>query len=287
MLIQTLHKRYEVIHVRGAGHDADVLLCRDLWEEQERTYLLVAVKNPDLIHRCAPYFTAQADNRSFKDFIECFSRDGLFYIVFAWHAKPLFIDKFNEEFYFLPERLEIGKSLLSRILLLDMPPGILYEALQERNLLLDDAMQVGFNYILEDISSFNLFSMDRVQQELGRIFRLILRRELATQVIEEASLFVGDLEQCVFRDYREIYEAFDRLYDLLTILQETGELNPKNFLFRSWEWLKKAFRFARPVLAGIVLATALGYLVYTLAYPTVRPGSPVLTIETIGTVQAE
>ena len=287
MLIQTLSRRFSVIHVRSSTNDADVLVCRDLWEENDREYLIVALKNPDLIYRSAPFFTAQTGNRAFKDFVECFSRDGLFYIVFAYYAKPLFTDRFNEEIYFLSERLDIGKSLLSRILLQNMPPCILYEALQDRNLLLDDALRVYFNYALEDIASYNLFSIDRVQMELGRIFRILLRQEVATLVTEDIQAFIGDLESCAFADYMEIYEAYDRLYDMLKELLEVGEINPKSFLFRCWDWIKNLFRLLKPVLAGVVLVTALGYLIYSLANPVVRPGGAPAAIETIGTVRAE
>ena len=287
MLIQTLNRRFEVILVLRTGNDGDVLVCRDLWEDMPRDYLLIAVKNPDLVCRCAPFFTRQASNRKFKDLVECFSRDGLFYAVFAYYDKPLLKDKFAGELYFLNERLEIGKSLLARVVLQDMPPCILYEALQERNLLLDDALQVYFNYILEEIPYYGAISLDRAQIELGRIFRQLLRREIDTQVMEELRFFIEKLEQCAFADYMAIYEAYDVLYDRLKEMEEVGELNPKNFLFRSWEWLKKIFGYLRPVLAGVVLATALGFLIYTIANPVVRPGAGATVIETIGTVKAE
>jgi hypothetical protein len=287
MIIQTLNRRFEVIVVLRSGHDADIYVCRDLWEEGERKYLLAAIKNPDLVYACAPFFAKQKENRPFKDFLECFSRDGLFYAVFAYYAKPLLKAKFSEELYFLDERLEIGKNVLSRIILQQMPPAILYEALQERNLLLDDALQVYFNYILEEIPSYGRISMDRVQAELGRLFRFLLRQELDTQVMEGLRGFVEDLEQCRFADSMEIYEAYDILYDRLKELQDIGELNPQNFLFRMWEWLKKMFSYLRPVLAGIVLATALGFLIYSFVNPAVAPSNSGTTIEAIGTVKAD
>jgi len=287
MLIQTLNKRYSVILVQSSGNDADVYVCRDLWEEKERTYLLVAIKNPDLIHRCAPFFTGQAENRVFTDFVECFSKEGQFYIVFVYYTKSLFRAKLSEGFYFLTERLEIGKSLLSRILLQNMPPNILYEALQDRNLLLDDTLQVYFNYVLEEIPSYGLLSMDRVQMELGRIFRMLLRQEIETQAVDEIQAFVDDLEHCVFTDYMAIYEAYDRIYDMLTALFEAGEVNPKSFLFRCWDRIKKMVRYLKPVFAGIVLVTALGFLIYSLANPSVKPGAIPPAIKAIGTVQIE
>ena len=291
MLIHTLNRRFSVIMVYSSGNDADVLVCRDLWEENEREYLLVVVKNPDLVYRCAPFFTQQTGNHSFKDFVECFSRDGQLCIVFLHYGKPLFKDKFLEDSYFLNERLEIGKNLLSRMVLQNMPPSIQYEVLQDRNLMLDESLQVYFNYALEDISSHGLYTMDRVQMELGRIFRMLLRQEIETKVMDEVRVFVEDLEQCKFADYLEIYEAYDNVYVLLKDLQETGEIHPKSFLFRTWEKIKKAFSYVRPVLAVLIVGSAIGYLMYTVANPVsntaATPDSLPGLIETIGTVNVE
>jgi hypothetical protein len=205
--------------------------------------------------------------------------------VFTYYEKVLFKDKFNEEFNFIEERLEIGKSLLSRILMQDMPPGILFEALQDKNLLMDDALQIYFNYDLRYISSYALLSMDRVQTELCRIFRQLLRKEISTLVMEDVRLFINDLDQCKFGNYREIYEAYDRLYEKLLDRLELGDLNPQNFLFRCWERIKRFFRLLRPVLAGIVLITAFGFLLYTLSNPVAKPGTPPPSIEAIGSVK--
>lgn len=287
MLIQTLKRRFEVLQVLDATRDTEVLICRDLWEEGERKYLLVVMKNPDLIYRSAPFFVEQSGNDSFKDLIECFSRESQFYVVFAYYEKPLLGERYGEERYTLSERLEIGKSLLSRMVLQNMPPSIQCEALQERNLRLDSSLQVYFNYILEEVPAYGTLNLGRVQMELARIFRLLLRQEIATQVVEEVQIFVDNLEQGEFRNYLEIYEAYDRLYVLLRGLQEVGEIHPKSFLFRLWERIKGLLRYAKPILAGLILATALGFLIYTIVYPSQTPGSPPVVIEAIGTVRAE
>ena len=287
MLIQTLNRRFEVIKAHSSGNDADILVCRDLWEDKDQEYLLIAIKNPDQIYRSAPFFAQLSQNGAFTDFVECFSRDGQFYIVFVHHAKPLFKEKFNEEVYFLNERLEIGKNLLSRMVLQNMPPCLQYEALQDRNLLLDESLQVYFNYALEEIPAHGFFTLARVQKELGRIFRLLLRQELATRVAEETEAFVSDLEECRFADYLGIYEVYDRLYVLLKGLQETGDIYPQSLPFRLWERLKKMAGYLRPVLAGVIIITALGFLIYTVTNPSVRASGGPVNIETIGTVKAE
>lgn len=289
MLIQTLKRDFIVLRMLKSTRDLDIAVCRDLLEQNGQKYLVITLKNPDLIYRTLPFFTELKQSTSFQDFRECFAQDGQFYMVFSYYDKPLLAEKYPSGSYALTERLEIGKSLLSRMVLQNMPPSLQYEALQQRNLLLDDALQVWFNYQLEEIPAYPSLTGARVQVELARIFRELMSREIATKVSEELLDFLDRLDAGTFEKYLDIYQAYDKVYVLLTTLQETGEIEPKSFLFRLWERIKGLMKYVKPVLAGIVLVTALGYLMYTFIYPPKTAGAsgaPVF-IEKIGTVEIE
>jgi hypothetical protein len=289
MLIQTLRRNFTVLRMLKSTRDLDIAVCRDLLEKKEQLYLVVTLKNPDLIYRTMPFFAAQRQNPSFQDFRECFSQEGQFYMVFFYYEKPQLAEKLAAENYSLPERLAVGKSLLSRMVLQSMPACLLYEALQERNLLLDDALQVYFNYRLEDIPSHHLLNWAKAQAELARVFRQLLHKEIVTKVSAELLNFIERLEQGAFTDYLSVYQAYDQLYVHLRTLQEQGEIEPKSLLFRIWERIRRLGRFVKPVVVGLILMTALGYLVYTLIYPpnTVAAGGTPVVIEKIGTVNVK
>ena len=72
------------------------------------------------------------------------------------------------------------------------------------------------------------------------------------------------------------------------LLQRTlsGPVEPRTWLFRLWERLKRLTRFVKPVLAGVVLVAAFCYLVYTLLLPAQPKGTPVL-FDRIGTVEIQ
>jgi hypothetical protein len=286
MLIRTLKHNYTVTRKLRDGNDVEVMVCRDLWKEEAREYLLVVLKNPDLIHRWAPDLVAWQKNPAFQDYLECFAQEGRLTMVFVYHAGPRFSAQWAKEVYSLTERLEIGRNLLGSVVLLNMPAAMLYEALQDRNLLLDAALRVNFNYILEEIPDYQLLTPHRAQMELARVFRVILARELATQVSEEVDNFVRGLEAGAFADYLEVFEAYDQLHDHLLTLQEQGEIQPHSLLFRAWEFIKRMAGYAQPVLAGVIIITALGFLAYTIAHPTGNTSAtPGIVIEQIGTVQ--
>lgn len=288
MLIQTLKRDFIVLRMLNSTRDLDIAVCQDLLEQKGQSYLVIIMKNPDLIYRTLPFFNEQKQNPSFQDFRECFAQEGQFYMVFSYYDKPLLADKYGSDSYSLLERLEIGKSLLSRIVLQNMPPSLQYEVLQERNLLLDDALQVWFNYQLEEIPAYPSLTGVRVQAELARIFQMLLSREITTQVAPELLSFIDCLEKGTFADYLDIYQAYDKVYVLLLTLLEKEEIEPKSFLFRLWERIKKLTQYVKPVLAGVVLVSALGYLIYTVAFPSNTAGAGVggapVFIERIGTV---
>ncbi len=289
MLIQTLRRKFTVLRMLKSNRDLDIAVCRDLLEKKEQPYLVIALKNPDLIYRTMPFFAAQREDPSFQDFRDCFSQEGRFYLVFSYYDKPRLFEKLAEENYSLQERLIIGKSLLSRMVLLNMPANLQYEALQERNLLLDDTLQVYFNYRLEEIPDHHLLTGAKVQGELGGIFRVLLQKEIATRVSAELLVFIERLEQGAFVDYLAVYQAYDQLHVLLRGMQEEGEAEPQSLLFRTWERIKGLGRFVKPVLMALILVTASGYMIYTLIHPpgTAGTGGAPVVIEKIGTVNVE
>jgi hypothetical protein len=316
MLIHSLRKEYAVLRILKATRDIDISVCRDSSAKKEQARLIITMKNPDLIYRLMPFFVEQRkNNAAFQDFQECFAQDGKLYLVFAWREKPLLFKKIAEGDYSFRERLEIGKNLLSFMVLQQIPDCIQYDVLQEGNLLLDDALQVYFNYQLENIAGYFVSTGSKalddalqayfsyqpedtegcfaaagsmVQPQLARIFRKIFRAEIDAQSAEELPAFIKELERGSFADYLDIYQAYDRLYDLLKNRHEQGQMEPQSFLFRLWERIKGLARWLKPALAVIVLAMAFGYLVYTATNPnSVAASANSVTINSIGTVEIE
>lgn len=289
MLIHSLRKEYAVLRILKTTRDIDISVCRDTGAKKEQTQLIVTMKNPDLIYRLMPFFVEQRkSNAAFQDFQDCFAQDGKLYLVFVYREKPLLSKKIAEENHSFRERLEIGKNLLSWMVLQQIPDCIQYDVLQEDNLLLDDALQVYFNYQLENVTGYFTSTGSKVQPQLAKIFERIFKAEIDTRSADELPAFIEELEKGRFADYLDIYQAYDKLYDLLKNRHEQGQLEPQNFLFRLWERIKGLTRYLKPVLACIVLATALGYLVYTVANPNnVAASANSVIINSIGTVEIE
>lgn len=287
MLIHSLRKEYVVLRILKTTRDIDISVCRDSGARKEQARLIVTMKNPDIIYRLMPFFVEQRKNNSaFQDFQECFAQDGKLYLVFVYRERPLLSKKIAEENYSFRERLEIGKNLLSWMVLQQIPDCIQYDVLQEDNLLLDDALQVYFNYQMENVAGYFAATGSKVQPQLARIFERIFQAEIDARSADELPAFIEELEQGSFADYLDIYQAYDKLYDLLKNRHEQGQLEPRNFLFRLWERIKGLTRYLKPVLAGIVLATAVGYLVYTVANPdSVAASANPVIIKSIGTVE--
>ena len=69
-------------------------------------------------------------------------------------------------------------------------------------------------------------------------------------------------------------------------LQEKGELKPKGLGFRIWERVKKIASCLKYVLLIAVMGALVGYLIYTIRYPS-RKGEEVVNYRSIGTLTIE
>lgn len=285
MLIQTLNRRLMVIRVLWADRDSEVQICRDLQEPADRRYTMVRIKNPQLAHAVIPLFLDAKKNPHFVDFVESFSRDGDFYALFHSKESPTLFGQLAANPYSTMERLEIGKSLFTRIALLRMPAGFLYEALADDNLLMDDSLDVTFQYCLRSTGSYATLSELAVQARLANILQRLFQPELEKQYCPQLGRFIDKLATTPYEDAVAMYSDFHTLYLLLRDLEEKGLTEPQNIWFRMWNRIKKLGKYVRPAIACLLVAAAFGYLLYTLLTPPPVTGQSTVVFKEIGTVE--
>ena len=66
-------------------------------------------------------------------------------------------------------------------------------------------------------------------------------------------------------------------------LQEAGKIRPKSFGFRLWEKIKKLVRGLKYLLLALVIGALVGYLVYTIRYPS-KKAEEAMNYKAIGTL---
>ncbi|MEG0779887.1 MAG: hypothetical protein RR092_01965 [Oscillospiraceae bacterium] len=280
MIVHTWEQAYTIVQVLRRTEQEEILVCRDL---QENCYLLVRFQDQALNRRLLPMLVAQVNNKTFEDYLGLFSQDGDLYARFRYTAAPTLTERLAKGGDSLQARLLLAGNLLERMALLQMPPALQYEALRSYNLTVDDSLKVSFNYILDATSVCADMGLCFVCVRIAEIFREVFQAELAAKAVPELETYLTELERGSCTTYLEIYGGFRRVSELLRDRVPTGVAEPRTWLFRLWERIKRLRRYVVPLLGGLVLVAAFCYLIYTLLAPPTPLGTPVL-FDSIGTV---
>lgn len=285
MLVQTLGKDYAVIQVLSSRRDVEIQLCRDVLDEAPRYYTLVRVQSPEMTRWAVPYFLELEKNQHFTDLKDCFSAQGEFYISFAHSDAVPLSTALARTPYSLRERLEVAKSLLTRLALLDLPDGIAYDVLNGDNLLFSDTLEVSFNYHLRHMDLYETISDMAVQVALVQALKVLFATELADQSCPELEQLIDRLASRKYDGYLAMYRDFSGVYDILCDRHAAGSVQPNGFWFRVWEKIKKIGPYVRPAIACIAVALSVWYLVYTLMFPPKVEGRSAVVMKQIGEVE--
>lgn len=286
MIVRTMDQRFAVLRVLRRGADEEIYVCRDLNDPQGELCTLARFHNPALNRYLLPMLARQQENPAFEDFLGLFSRDGDLYARFRYSEAPFLSQRLEAGDFGFEERLVIGGNLLERMTLLNMPVPLQFEALRERNVTVDDSLQVRFNYVLESMTACYNVDMGFVCVRVGELLRVLFDPELSARGVPELEALLEDLDLARYGSYLELYRAYDGVRAALRGRVQNGRVEPDTWLFRLWGHIKELRRFVKPVLGGLVLVAAFCYLVYTLLVPARPAGTPV-RFDQIGTVQIQ
>lgn len=267
MLIRSLDQSFTVIQLLGRSDRAESYLCRDYASQDPSDHLLVRLMDPELITRMVPVFLDLRQQGMFLDFEDSFSNEDGVYGVFRYSGFPTWEQKRDREGCGLPERLEIAKNVLEKMLLYRMPPYFQKDVLAPGRVCVAPSLEIGFRYGLEDIAGyFSVTAADACQSFqafFGELFYDELEQPGKSPELED---FVRDCPQA--GSLEELYRRFIPLYQGLRAPAE-GQKKKKapprreGRAFRVWERIKQIARFLRPFVAAAVLIAVVLYLIFT------------------------
>lgn len=286
MVINTLRHNYYVIHKLADDKDFETFLCSEQDSEASQRYSVARLKDKELTYKLITVFTELMKNSAFEDYYECFSKDGYLYLVFTHHAEPLLINKLKNERCELKERLEIGKRLLERVILLDMPDFILCDALADHNVMVSSSLEVQFNYILSDIGQFDKIGIREIGHRLWALYSHLFEYELSLEASADIKGFIDYLQGQQYQSIFNVYEKYEKLYEKLNGMNKLESIKPNTFLFRLWERIKGLAKYIKPVVSVIVVLLIAAYLIYTILHKKVD-AALVSNFDRIGTVTIE
>ncbi len=282
MRIQTLNSDYEILRMAESGERMDVLIARDEKHPEEGKCMLVILKQESDIHKFLPFLAAQQGNAPFDDFMGYFPRDGRLYIVFRFCDFVTLSERLSSDTSF-EERIMIAGNILRRIVVLNLPPYFQYEVLGEGNILAGENGDIRFSYRFHELDRFDTIADRDVMERLMKVLKGIFPGELEKHSCPPLEHFFERLEKEKFPGMAAVLREYDMTAGTALALQKAGEIKPKSFGFRLWEKIKKLVSGLKYLLLVLVLGALVGYLIYTIRYPS-NKAEEAMNYKAIGTL---
>ena len=281
MIIETLETKYEVIRYLYSDRHMDRYVCRDVAGDE--TYTCIRIKEKKWIASVMEFLMGQLDNEDFSDLAACFFSEEHLYIMMRYAEGVPLEDKLAYEENSIEERLEIGRSLLDRLILQNMPDYFMCDCLDISQILVSPGMSIGFLYELKDLVEYAKADFSDVQSRLSRIMEKLFSEELGKKTLPVMEQFIKTLKKAGYGDLISLYTEYDEILKMILEMDPNELLIPKTKAFRVWERIKKIFRPFKTVIAVLLILASVGFLIWS-AYESSRTGDQAKVFEYIGSV---
>lgn len=267
---------------QNPGNRLDVLIARDEKHPEKGKCMLVVLKQDADIHKFLPFLAAQQENAPCDDFLGYFPREGRLYIVFRFYDYMTLSERLSSDTGF-EERVMIAGNILRRIVILNLPTYLQYEVLGEGNILAGKNGDIRFSYGFHELDRFDSITERDVIERLTGVLKKIFPEELEKHSCPPLEQFFERIEKEKFPGIAAVLREYDITARAALTLQEAGKIRPKSFGFRLWEKIKKLVRGLKYLLLALVIGALVGYLVYTIRYPS-KKAEEAMNYKAIGTL---
>ena len=168
MTIRTSEKIYPVVGIKEQNENYDIYICRDAATRELCSIL--RLKDSTLFPVLVNWLTDISEHASFTDYRGYFMDSEMLCIVLRYSQGITLAAKLTTESVPLRERLEIGRKILEKIILQDIPDSFLSKCLDPEQIIIGNDLSVSFNYPVSDI--LNSRSSDG-KKNIIHIFRLL------------------------------------------------------------------------------------------------------------------
>lgn len=235
MLIYTLDHTLHVLQIIRQTSTVVTYICTDMTENEPHTYILNGFLKTESYHYLIPLILEQ-NNSHFTDFIESFSADGIFYMLFKYqNGVPLIKQCEHAD---MEQRLEYIRRMIEQMVLQDMPVVFQYAVLISEQILLTVEKHVQFRYDLPDDFGQDSVTFHDVELRLLELLKQILSHELEMMYSDNLMDFCKKLlNGGSYKDYTSIYAEFCEVKNELT--NKSNNFVSKKYRFQLWESIKK------------------------------------------------
>jgi sulfatase maturation enzyme AslB (radical SAM superfamily) len=282
LLIQTYERSYQVISHVLSNDLGEIYICRDITTDNE--YTILRLKDRDIVPDLMVYLN-NSIQESFTDFVDRFVYEGDLCLVFKYYRGISLSQKLTYEYCSLSERMTMGKKILDRILLLDMPLYFLKNCLAGERIIVKPSLDISFNYVPSDIHDFAAVDETTALKAFTAIFNMLFAEELLRESVPPINQFYSSLKREQEFNSIELYKQYTQMCREVELIPEEEIIKPKSKWFQLWERVKRFLQFFKKVVGAALLVIAVVYLAYTIdrfANPII---TPVKHFEFIGSLE--
>lgn len=209
MVIRSPKQEYKVLHRKQGAEYFDVLICQDEREEADTRYtILQFFRKEEIRWLLEQDLPEQEPAGDFVDYRESFIFNDSLMMVFLRREGVKLEEWMKKDSPSLSRRMEIGRRLLERLLMLNMPGYLLCSILNAQCILVTEASEVEIRYepaavIFEDRNPGELLA-----ECFLRIFLFLFHEEEEGQLNTEIHSFIEQLRREPCEDIFPIYQRY-------------------------------------------------------------------------------
>lgn len=284
MVIHGMNQDYSVIYRKQTEQEFEILICKG--EAEDRYFTLLRFYQKEDIHwLLGQNLLKQEISGNFEDYKGSFLWQDCLFMVFIRREGMALSRWLDQENPSLPQRLEMGRCLLERLLLLNMPEYLLGSILNEECILVMEQQKVIIRYEPEELMRSSQEPEKQLNPLFYRIFLRLFQEEASEQICKEIYDFLEQLNQEPYQDIFHIYQCYDWLQESMAGKENSlrRPLGWKGRLNRMGEGLKSV---GERLLVPVLLAAGMAVLIYGICHPEKEEAEEFL-FEQIGSLEIQ
>ena len=258
MIIHTYEHDYPISSVKEKNEIYECYICRNLIDGG--FCRIMSIKDKAYFPGLVSWLTETVNRDTFTDYLEHFNFNDTLCIVMKYTQGLTLADKLATESLSVTERAEIGRKILEKIVLQEIPDYFLSKCIDPECIIVSPDLTVNFNYMIDDIiGSRQCDAMECI----NKLLRLLFARELERKVPEPVIKFFDKLPELLELSVIEIYGEYHEMIGELTDIPDTEE-EPQSVWYKIWNNAKKVWSVLKKLIMFALILLAAIYLIMTI-----------------------
>lgn len=258
MKLCALNEHFEVIHIKPMEQEYEIVQCQA--DNGNERYTMLHFTNEAYVRELLPPFFALMDNHMYEDYKGCFTNGEDLYLVFYQGEGIPLTELLQENTLSAGQRLQIGKHILEKILLWQIPEFMVCQLLCDMGQIRVTGETVAFDYEWKQKIRLEA-DMGLVNECMAEFIKRLFQREIEYGIDHRLTELVAYLEEGKPEDVFAVYEAYCNFLDGLKVGEDAYVSRKKRLGQKVSGVVKKGLKIGEMLLVFAAYLAAAGLLV--------------------------